>query len=92
MAWGRPERDLTAIEIHCRRFGHGPEHYRGFAEAYAHDVTDWSGHPVLRDIREPRTVTTNARKAARTPGAVAEVERRIAGLRNSDTHLGWNIL
>ncbi len=92
VVWGRPEWDLTTIEIHCRRFGHGSEHYRSFAEAYGHDVTDWPGYPVLRDIRELRMITTNARKAARTPGAMAEVERRIVGLRNSDTRLRWNIL
>ncbi|MFP8886600.1 MULTISPECIES: aminoglycoside phosphotransferase family protein [Streptomyces] len=92
VAWGQPEWDLTTIEIHCRRFGHGAEHYERFARAYGYDVTGWSGYPVLRDIRELRMVTTNARKAAHTPGSLAEVERRIVGLRESDSQLRWNIL
>ena len=92
VVWGRPEWDLTTIEIHCRRFGYGSGHYRDFARAYGYDVTEWPGYPVLRDIRELRMITTNARKAARTPGAMAEVERRIVGLQNEDTRLRWNIL
>jgi hypothetical protein len=91
-AHGQPEWDLTTVEIHCRRFGHGPDHYRRFADAYGLDITQWAGHRVLRDIRELRMITTNARKAAHTPGTLTEVRRRIAALREGDDGLCWNIL
>jgi hypothetical protein len=92
VAWGQPEWDLTTLEIHCRRFGYGRKHYDAFAEAYGVDVTAWPGYPTLRDIRELRMITTNARKASHTPGTVAEIERRIVGLRHEDPQLAWNIL
>ncbi|WP_049579236.1 phosphotransferase [Streptomyces sp. SBT349] len=65
---GQPEWDLATIEVHCRRFGYGAEHYRRFAETYGWDVTAWSGHPVLRDLRELRMVATmrSSRRSRRT--------------------------
>ena len=92
LAWGHPDWDLVTIEVHCRRFGHGPAHYEDFAATYGFDVTTSSGYPVLRDIRELRMITTNARKARHTPGTINEVRDRIAGLRREDTDLGWHIL
>ncbi|MEV5506639.1 phosphotransferase family protein [Streptomyces orinoci] len=92
VAYGQPEWDLATVEIHCRRFGHGPAHYRQFANAYGIDVTQWPGYRVLRDLRELRMITTNARKAAHAPGTLTEVERRISGLRCEDPQLAWNIL
>lgn len=91
LAWGQPEWDLVTLEIHCRRFGHGKAHYQAFADAYGFEVTAWSGYPVLRDLRELRMIATNARKAHHTPGTLAEVRRRITGLRQK-TELQWSIL
>lgn len=91
-AWGQPEWDLVTIEVHCRRFGYGLAHYRHFAEAYGFDLTGWVGYPVLRDIRELRMITTNAKKASHAPDTLAEVLRRIDGLREEDTQMHWNIL
>ncbi|MET9779321.1 phosphotransferase [Streptomyces sp. NPDC006367] len=62
VALGHPEWDLVTVEIHCRRFGHGEQHYRAFAEAYGWDVTRWAGYETLAAIRELRMITTNARK------------------------------
>ncbi|WP_189132228.1 aminoglycoside phosphotransferase family protein [Wenjunlia tyrosinilytica] len=92
IAYGQPEWDLTTVEVHCRRFGYGQPHYASFADTYGFDVTAWSGYPVLRDIRELRMITTNARKAHHAPGTIAEVRRRIAGLRESEGDLAWSIL
>jgi hypothetical protein len=92
VSWGHPEWDLVTIEIHCRRFGHGDAHYRAFADEYGFDVTTWEGYPVLRDIRELRMVTTNARKAPQAPATLDEVIRRIHGLAEEDTTLEWHIL
>lgn len=92
VAEGQPEWDLVTIEIHCRRFGYGQEHYQAFADSYGFDVTAWEGYSILRDLRELRMITTNARKSAQAPATLAEVERRIAGLQNEDAGLQWNIL
>jgi Phosphotransferase enzyme family len=92
VAVGNPEWDLATVEIHCRRFRYGAEHYRAFADAYGFDVTTWPGYSVLRDIRELRMITTNARKALHTPGTLSEVRQRIAGLREGAHGLPWNIL
>ncbi|MCM2392017.1 phosphotransferase [Streptomyces albipurpureus] len=92
VALGQPEWDLVTVEIHCRRFGYGPRHWADFADGYGTDVTTWPGYRVLRDIRELRMITTNARKAAHTPGSLSEVQRRIKGLREEEDALLWSIL
>ncbi len=92
VAVGQPEWDLVTIEVHCRRFGYTDDHYRGFTDGYGCDVRQWPGYSTLRDLRELRMVTTNARKTAHAPGSLAEVERRVEGLRHDDTELLWRIL
>ncbi|MEU0992338.1 phosphotransferase [Streptomyces sp. NPDC005953] len=92
VAHGQPEWDLVTVEIHCRRFGYRRQHWTDFATAYGLDITTWPGYPVLRDIRELRMITTNARKAAHTPGSLSEVQRRIKALREDEHGLLWNIL
>ncbi|MDI5969908.1 phosphotransferase [Streptomyces sp. SL13] len=92
LAWGAPDWDLVTIEVHCRRFGYAPAHYEDFTAAYGFDIRTSPGYPVLRDIRELRMITTNARKARQTPGTINEVRERIAGLRRGDTNLRWHIL
>lgn len=91
-AIGQPEWDLVTVEVHSRRFGYGKSHYDDFAAAYGFDVTKWSGYETLRDLRELRMITTNARKSGHTPGSIHEVERRILGLRQGDVGLRWRIL
>ncbi len=92
IAWGAPDWDLVTIEVHCRRFGYAPAHYDDFAATYGFDIRSAPGYHVLRDIRELRMITTNARKARQTPGTINEVRKRIAGLRHGDTELRWHIL
>ncbi|MET9290830.1 phosphotransferase [Streptomyces sp. NPDC003077] len=92
VALGHREWDLVTIEIHCRRFGYSAAHYRAFAETYGYDITRWAGYPVLRDLRELRMITTNARKIRYAPDSRVEVERRIDGLQCEDTQLCWHIL
>lgn len=92
VALGQPEWDLTTIEVHCRRFGHGEKHYGAFADAYGWDVTRWSGYETLAAIRELRMITTNARKVHHAPSSLEEVLRRVDGLRRHDSSIRWNIL
>lgn len=90
--FGQPELDLVTVEIHCRRFGYGPSHYREFADQYGFDVTSWQGYPVLCALRELRMITTNAKRASAGSPTITEVRRRIQGLRSDHTGLEWNIL
>lgn len=89
---GHPEWDLVTVEVHCRRFGYGEEHYRAFAETYGADIRRTPGYSTLRAIRELRMVTTNARKIAQAPASRPEVRRRIEGMRCEDAELQWRIL
>ncbi|MET9952758.1 phosphotransferase [Streptomyces sp. NPDC006339] len=92
VAQGQPEWDLVTVEVHCRRFGYGQAHYQAFVDAYGWDVTRSAGYPVLRDIRELRMITTNARKVRHAPESLSEIQRRVEGLRMRDKQLTWNIL
>jgi aminoglycoside phosphotransferase (APT) family kinase protein len=92
VAVGPTEWDLVTIEIPCRRFGHPAQTYEEFCTEYGRDVRRWSGFAVLRDVRELRMITTNARKAsAGSPGAT-EVHRRIEQARHEDSEALWSIL
>ncbi|GAA1162253.1 hypothetical protein F4556_005022 [Kitasatospora gansuensis] len=90
--FGPPELDCVTVEIHCRRFGYGRAHYEQFAERYGFDVTGWSGYGVLRDLRELRMITTNAKRAAAGTSTLGEVVSRVEGLRRDRHDLRWNIL
>ncbi|MFG3348757.1 phosphotransferase family protein [Streptomyces sp. NPDC048018] len=92
VAQGQPEWDLVTVEVHCRRFGYGQAHYQAFADTYGWDVTRDIDYPVLRDIRELRMITTNARKVRHAPESLSEIQRRVEGLRKRDKQLTWNIL
>ena len=92
VAFGQPEWDLTTVEIHCRRFGYGPAHYQAFSDAYGFDVTAWPGYPILRDLRELRMITTNAKKAPLAPATMPELLHRIDGFRQLDQRVRWHIL
>ncbi|MFI1226232.1 MULTISPECIES: phosphotransferase family protein [unclassified Streptomyces] len=92
LAIGQPEWDLITVEVHCRRFGYGQQHYQDFADGYGLDITLEPAYKTLAAIRELRMVTTNARKAHHAPGTIAEVERRVAGLRDNATDSRWHIL
>lgn len=88
---GPPEWDLVTIEIHCRRFGRPEHEYRNFCERYGADIREWRGYAVLRDLRELRMITSNARKSAASSWEAKEVHRRIARLDAGPTEQ-WRIL
>ncbi|MEY9840560.1 phosphotransferase [Streptacidiphilus sp. EB103A] len=89
---GPAEWDLVTVEVHARRFGHGTGSYGAFARAYGHDIIAWPGYRTLCDLRELRMITTNARKSGHEPSKMAELQRRIDGLREEDTQLRWRIM
>ncbi|NNH69430.1 aminoglycoside phosphotransferase family protein [Nocardia uniformis] len=90
-AVGPPEWDLVTLEVHCRRFGHPADEYDRFCRAYGFDIRDWTGYRWLRNVRELRMITTNARKSAPGSNTAAEVLRRIEAL-HVDAPITWSIL
>ncbi|MGX7824091.1 phosphotransferase family protein [Actinokineospora sp. 24-640] len=79
-AIGQAEWDLVTVEIHCRRFGHLPREYHAFCQRYGFDIREWDGYDILRDLRELRMITTNARKSHPGSPEASEVRRRVAEL------------
>ena len=88
---GPPEWDLITVEVHCRRFNHPPQEYRDFHRRYGVDIRDWTSYTWLRDVRELRMISTNARKSLPGTAQAAEVLRRVAALR-AQTSVRWHIL
>ncbi|MCE6997762.1 aminoglycoside phosphotransferase family protein [Saccharothrix sp. S26] len=88
---GPVEWDLVTIEVHCRRFGFPEREYQSFCSRYGRDIREWDGFATVRDLRELRMVTTNARKAADGSPQADEVRRRITALEAGD-EIGWTIL
>ncbi len=79
---GPPEWDLTSTAIKDSSFGWlTPERYADFARAYGHDVTTWTGFPLLRDIREMRMTCMAVQAAARNPDLAAQAQLRVDCLR-----------
>jgi hypothetical protein len=91
-AVGPVEWDLVTIEIHCRRFQHPAGTYEEFSRIYGMDVRDWDGFTAMRDIRELRMITTNARKSAPGSPAANEVHRRVALLEDGAQLEPWSII
>ncbi|MFJ6677468.1 phosphotransferase family protein [Actinosynnema sp. NPDC091369] len=61
------------------------EDYHDFCDRYGHDVTDWPGFQLLRDIRELRMASYVAQRAAENSDARAEANLRVACLRGGET-------
>jgi hypothetical protein len=75
----------------CRRFGRPEHEYHDFCHRYGTDIRHWPGYPVLRDLRELRMITSNARKSAANSSEAEEVHRRIAKL-DAGPAEQWRIL
>ena len=66
------------------RFGVAEEQRTAFCEMYGYDARDWEGYPVLRDMRELRTLTAVLRNGHRDARAREELVHRLASLRAGD--------
>jgi aminoglycoside phosphotransferase (APT) family kinase protein len=89
-AIGPPEWDLVHTAIKHTSFGWiTAEQYREFCDIYEHDVTEWEGFALLRDIREFR-MTCMAVQIASTNSAYHEqAAHRLACLRGSHGPRPW---
>ncbi len=80
-AWGPAEWDLAKTATEASMGMIGVQDYRAFVDAYCHDVTTWSGWPVLRGIQQVRMVTWLAQNIDHSPRIRAEYCKRIATIR-----------
>lgn len=90
-AIGPREWDLLPTVIATDRYGLDERRYREFADAYGFDVREWSGYPVLREIREFTMATWIMQNANEGPAFAAEAELRVASLRDKDLTRVWNL-
>ncbi|MGW4400688.1 phosphotransferase family protein [Amycolatopsis nivea] len=87
---GPREWDLVQTALFYDRFGwHSEDEYRIFVDVYGFDVMDWYGYPVLADYRELSMTLWLCGKAAGNEGAIAEVHKRVASLRDGGTRRDW---
>lgn len=89
-AYGPPEWDLTSIAVDHTTFGSlTNSEWTLFCQRYGHDVTDWAGHHILRDIRELRKVTFAAQMAVQYPGLSDQARYRLACIRRRQGPRPW---
>lgn len=93
---GPPEWDLVHTAIKRSSFGWiGDDDYRTFSEEYGHDVTQWAGFELFRDIREFRMTCMAVQVAAENPDAREQAARRVEclqGRHGSRPWTGWAAL
>lgn len=67
-ALGPPEWDLVSMAVSRVTTGWmSAADWAAYCNAYGHDVTEWAGFPILRDIRELRMTTMACQLAAKDP-------------------------
>jgi aminoglycoside phosphotransferase (APT) family kinase protein len=87
---GPAEWDLTPVAVGRERFGDPPENQRLFARTYGFDLTEWSGYPVLRSIRELKLTTSVLPSLRGNPEVRPELRRRLDDLRAGRTPTQWS--
>ncbi|WP_067971795.1 aminoglycoside phosphotransferase family protein [Nocardiopsis trehalosi] len=87
---GRPEWDLVSTAIKLTSFAWLPgSDYAEFVTVYGHDVTDWSGFAVMRDVRELRMALYFAQHAATSPRMHDEAVLRLRCLQGHEGPRPW---
>ncbi|MFQ6396654.1 phosphotransferase family protein [Nocardia sp. KC 131] len=88
---GPPEWDLVHTAIKGTSFGWiTAEQYAEFCDVYGHDVTEWEGFELLRDIREFRMTTMAVQAASNRPALREQAERRLACIRGERGPRPWS--
>jgi aminoglycoside phosphotransferase (APT) family kinase protein len=89
-AIGPPEWDLVHTAIKYTSFGWiTSEQYREFCDIYGHDVTEWEGFELLRDIREFRMACMAVQIASTNSAYHEQATHRLACLRGSHGPRSW---
>jgi hypothetical protein len=87
---GPPEWDLVSTAVRLSTFGTmTAEEYKAFGTAYGHDVLEWDGFDVLRDIRELRVTCYAAQRASEEPSLRSEADLRVACIRGLHGPRPW---
>jgi aminoglycoside phosphotransferase (APT) family kinase protein len=85
---GPRETDLIPT-LQAPRFGLPLAERDSFIAAYGRDIREWSGYPVLRNIRELSTLSALLRDSHANPVARRELQIRLRSLRVGDG-LRWS--
>lgn len=88
-AWGPAEWDLAKIAAECSVGMVDRRHYDTFAAAYGHDITTWSGWPVLREIQRVKMVSWLAQNIEHSPRIHDEYAKRIETIRTGVLVTPW---
>lgn len=86
---GPREWDLVPTAHGATRFGRSPADYQEFVGAYGVDITEWTGWPVLRCVRELQLVTSTIDTLAGRPDVSRELAHRIRSLFLDDLEATW---
>jgi hypothetical protein len=86
---GPREWDLTPAAVGRLRMDYPVDHHTPLAAAYGYDVTQWSGFPVFRRLRELILVTSVLPQLATNPALRAQWQPRYDSLRADDTGTRW---
>lgn len=93
---GPPEWDLVSTAVRYSTFGTmSAAEYRDFAQTYGHDVMQWPGFEMMRNIRELRVTCYAAQRASEDEKFRDEAAVRVAslrGLRGARPWPGWKPL
>ncbi|MGW4842769.1 phosphotransferase [Nocardia brasiliensis] len=93
---GPPEWDLVHTAIKHSSFGWiTKKQYAEFCDVYGHDVTNWDGFMLLRDIREFRMTTMAVQVASNEPASQPQALHRLSSIRGSfglRPWAGWTAL
>ncbi len=89
-ATGPREWDLVLTALYYERFGwHTEDEYRDLVAGYGFDIMEWSGYPVMRDVRELLMVTWLAQKSQADGDVASELSTRIRALRTGGSRRDW---
>ena len=89
---GTGPRELDLVNTHQgARFGRPQAERAAFTEAYGYDITEWSGFPILREMRDLHTLGSYIRLAdAGNERAVTEFDFRLDTLKRGHADAQWN--
>lgn len=91
VAIGPPEWDLVHTAIKRYSFGWiSQDDYDSFCRAYGHDVAEWDGYGLLRDIREFRMTCMAAQVAAEDNARTGQAAWRLSCIRGDQGPRPWD--
>ncbi|MFC9087031.1 aminoglycoside phosphotransferase family protein [Nocardiopsis dassonvillei] len=90
LSHGPREWDLVPAAVGKVRMDYAQDPHSPLAAEYGYDVLDWSGFPVLRQVRELKLVTSVLPVLNTNPGLRAQWRHRLDTLQHGDTTTRWS--